>query len=48
MDMEEFGSSLDVVSVAMVGFVLVAMVGEADLRVVVMCKCGRVGGGVRK
>jgi hypothetical protein len=40
MDIEEFGSSLDVVSVA--------IVGEAGFRVLVMCKCGRVGGGVRK
>jgi hypothetical protein len=48
MDMEEFGSELDFVSVAVVDFMLVAMVGEANSRVVVRCKCGRVGGGVRK
>jgi hypothetical protein len=48
MDIWEFGSSLDFVSVSMVGFVSVVIVGKANFRVVVMCKCGRVGGGVRK
>jgi hypothetical protein len=43
MDMEEFGSELDFVSVAMVGFVSVVIVGEANFRVVVMCKWEELG-----
>jgi hypothetical protein len=43
MDMEEFGSSLEFVSVTMVGFVLVALVGEVDSKVVVKCKWEELG-----